>query len=92
MAAALCRSTVTTLDPRKRLAPKQGRKVDPQSLLQDSQGSGGDDRQPHQRWQGRSTQFMQSNQHSRDREGRWSTEGLQGPALAIVEGDRDGAR
>ena len=62
------------------------------SCLQDSQGSEGTDRQPHQRWVGRSTQFMQSNQHSRDREGSWSTQGLQGPALAIVEGDRDGAR
>ena len=58
--------------------------------MQESDGI--DDRQPHQRWQGRSTQFMQSNQHSGDRGGVWATEGLQGPALAIVEGDRDGAR
>ena len=58
----------------------------------DAQGHDGDDRQPHQRWQGRSTEFMQSNQHSRERQGVWNTEGLQGPALAIVEGDRDGAR
>ena len=57
-----------------------------------TQAAGGDDRLPHQRWQGRSTQFMQSNQHSGERQGVWNTSGLAGAALDIVQGDRDGAR
>ena len=33
--------------------------------------------------------FMRSNEHSRERVGAWNTDGLAGPALALVEGDRD---
>ncbi|CAL8462111.1 g1642 [Coccomyxa elongata] len=49
--------------------------------------SSGDDRLLHQQWQGRSTRFMRSNEHGRERSGVWSTEGLDGAALAIVKGD-----
>lgn len=57
-----------------------------------SAGNADDDRLPHQRWQGRSTQFMRSNEHGRDRQGLWNTEGLQGAALALVKGDEGSAR
>lgn len=39
-------------------------------------------------WQGKEVNFMRSNEHSRDRRAVWNTSGLEGPALAIVEGDR----
>lgn len=32
---------------------------------------------------------MRSNEHSRDRAGRWDAGGLDGPALSLVEGDKD---
>lgn len=32
---------------------------------------------------------MQGNEHSRERQGRWETEGLEGATLEIVNGDRD---
>lgn len=51
-----------------------------------------DDRLPHQQWQGRSTQFMRSNEHSRERAGVWNTEGLEGPALELVKGDEESGR
>ena len=51
-----------------------------------------DDRLPHQRWQGKSTRFMQSNEHSRERAGVWNTDGLEGAALSIVKGDEGSAR
>lgn len=54
--------------------------------------SSGDDRLPHQQWQGRSTRFMRSNEHGRDRSGAWNTEGLEGAALAIVAGDEKSGR
>lgn len=41
------------------------------------------------RWEGKETTFMRSNEHSRDRKQRWNTSGLEGTALAIVEGDRE---
>ena len=47
-----------------------------------------DDRLPHQQWQGREAAFMRSNEHSRERQGVWNSEGLQGAALALVEGDQ----
>ncbi len=50
-------------------------------------GDAGDDRLPHQQWQGRSTNFMRSNEHSRERNGAWDTSGVQGIARTIVEGD-----
>ena len=51
-----------------------------------------DERLPHQQWTGRSTQFMQSNDHRREREGVWNTDGLEGPALDLVKGDEDSGR
>lgn len=51
-----------------------------------------DDRLPHQRWQGKSTRFMRSNEHSRERSGVWNTDGLEGTALSIVKGDKVSAR
>ena len=47
---------------------------------------------PHQQWQGRETQWMQGNDHQRDRQGQWSTEGLEGAALALVQGDQKDGR
>ena len=41
-------------------------------------------------WQGKSVSFMRSNEHrSRESERRWSTEGLEGVPLKLVESDRD---
>ncbi|CAG9466241.1 unnamed protein product [Pedinophyceae sp. YPF-701] len=40
-------------------------------------------------WRGKSTVFMQSNEHRRERKGVWNTEGLEGPALDIVVGDKE---
>ena len=54
--------------------------------------SADDDRLPHQRWQGKSTKFMRSNEHGGDRSGVWSTEGLEGAALSIVAGDEKSGR
>ena len=51
-----------------------------------------DERLPHQQWTGRSTLFMQSNDHRREREGVWNTEGLEGPAFDLVRGDEDSGR
>lgn len=39
-------------------------------------------------WQGNEINFMKSNQHKRERNGVWKTEGLSGPILQIVEGDK----
>jgi hypothetical protein len=57
----------------------------------DDSGSN-DERLPHQQWQGKSTRFMRSNEHSRERLGVWNTEGLEGPALALVQGDEGSGR
>lgn len=54
-----------------------------------SSGSSFEERLPSEGWQGRETVFMQSNEHSRDRQGVWNTHGLQGALLSVVEGDRD---
>jgi len=51
-----------------------------------------DERPPSQQWAGRSTVFMTSNTHSSDRTGVWNVEGLEGPALHLVAGDRDSGR
>ena len=51
-----------------------------------------DERLPHQQWQGKSTQFMRSNEHSWERAGVWNTQGLEGPALALVQGDEQSGR
>uniref|UniRef100_A0A0D6QW72 CBM20 domain-containing protein n=1 Tax=Araucaria cunninghamii TaxID=56994 RepID=A0A0D6QW72_ARACU len=41
-------------------------------------------------WQGKDITFMRSNEHSsRERERRWNTSGLEGPALKLVEGDQN---
>eukprot|EP00889_Picochlorum_renovo_P003611 jgi/Picre1/30641/NNA_006002.t1 len=42
-----------------------------------------------EKWSGDDIVFMQSNEHRRDRAGVWNTEGLEGAALAYVNGDRD---
>ena len=55
-------------------------------------GAWDDDRLPHQQWQGREVSFMQSNQHSKERQGVWNNEGLHGAALAIVDGDQENGR
>lgn len=39
-------------------------------------------------WQGKEATFMRSNEHSSERRGKWSTEGLQGAGLKLVEGDK----
>ena len=54
--------------------------------------SPGDNRLPHQQWQGRSTRFMRSNEHGRERSGVWNAEGLEGAARAIVAGDEEAGR
>ncbi|RWW19954.1 hypothetical protein BHE74_00010035 [Ensete ventricosum] len=42
-----------------------------------------------EQWQGRAASFMQSNDHaSRETERKWNTDGLDGAALKLVEGDR----
>ena len=35
---------------------------------------------------------MRSNEHSRERAGVWNTQGLEGAALALVEGDEKSGR
>ena len=47
---------------------------------------------PHNAWQGRDIDFMRSNEHSRERNGTWNTEGLDGAALRFVSGDRNAAK
>lgn len=42
---------------------------------------------PSRQWIGKDVVFMRSNQHSSEREGIWNTEGLEGPALHLVQGD-----
>ena len=51
-----------------------------------------DERLPHQQWQGKSTQFMRSNEHRKERAGVWNAEGLEGSALALVKGDEESGR
>ncbi|KAK9806472.1 hypothetical protein WJX73_000758 [Symbiochloris irregularis] len=62
----------------------------PKQASKDPSGSGTwqDDRLPHQQWQGRDVAFMRSNEHSRERQGVWSLEGLQGATLSLVQGDQ----
>jgi len=55
-------------------------------------GSGSDDRPDHLKWKGRSATFMQSNEHSKDRQGVWDASGLEGAAKTIVTGDEKGAK
>ena len=42
-----------------------------------------------EQWSGNDTVFMQSNEHPRERQGQWKTDGLDGVALKIVQGDRE---
>ncbi|KAL2649665.1 hypothetical protein R1flu_017793 [Riccia fluitans] len=44
-----------------------------------------------QEWQGREINFMRSNEHNREKSGKWDTTGLDGPAKIIVEGDKNAA-
>lgn len=60
-----------------------------------SESSGGvlaDERLQHNQWQGADVEFMQSNNHSKERQGVWDTAGLQGAALHIVQADEKAAR
>uniref|UniRef100_A0A1D2A6P8 CBM20 domain-containing protein n=2 Tax=Auxenochlorella protothecoides TaxID=3075 RepID=A0A1D2A6P8_AUXPR len=54
-----------------------------------TQGPASDDSPVRARWSGKEPVFMQGNEHSRERQGRWETEGLEGATLEIVNGDRD---
>jgi hypothetical protein len=47
---------------------------------------------PHNAWQGRDIDFMRSNEHSRERNGTWNTDGLDGAALRFVSGDKKAAK
>ena len=88
-AIAYAPSKVTGLSLRSTVLPEQGNGSSPPSgdgLQRDNE------RLPHQQWQGKSTQFMRSNEHSRERAGVWNTQGLEGPALALVEGDEQSGR
>ena len=51
-----------------------------------------DERPAHLQWQGRDTQYMKANEHSRERSGVWNSTGLEGAAKSIVEGDKEAAR
>lgn len=63
------------------------------SVLPSSNGlKRSDERLPHQQWQGKSTQFMRSNEHRKERAGVWNAKGLEGPALALVKGDEESGR
>lgn len=59
--------------------------------------AGGDDSPaigmlPQNGWQGKQVEFMQENRHTHDRSGVWNTDGLDGPILALVEGDQKAGR
>lgn len=55
-------------------------------------GSTADERLQHNQWQGADVEFMQSNNHKRERNGVWDTTGLEGAALHIVSSDQKAAR
>ena len=65
-----------------------------QGRAPEGQGDGdwSGDRLLHQQWQGREVSFMRANEHSRERQGVWESAGLEGAALALVDGDRDNGR
>ncbi len=87
-------------DAGKRLNTKQLRLDDSDDqLLYDTMkplavqaSSGGSDGMAHREWQGAGPRFMQSNEHSQDRGGQWNSDGLQGAALTLVEGDKSAGR
>jgi len=54
-------------------------------------GSTADERLQHNQWQGADVEFMQSNNHKRERNGVWDTTGLEGAALHIVSSDQKAA-
>lgn len=56
-----------------------------------STSSGTDERLAHNQWQGADVKFMQSNNHSKERNGQWNTSGLEGAALRIVSADERAA-
>mmetsp|Transcript_26383 Transcript_26383/g.66311 ORF Transcript_26383/g.66311 Transcript_26383/m.66311 type:complete len:950 (-) Transcript_26383:1236-4085(-) len=58
-----------------------------QRSLDEAMSSYDGDKLVHEQWAGKQVNFMRSNQHSGDRSGTWDTEGLEGAALTIVEGD-----
>ena len=51
-----------------------------------------EERPAHLMWKGKETQFMTSNDHSRDRHGKWDLNGLEGPSKEIVAGDEHAGR
>lgn len=46
-----------------------------------------DEDAPGVQWHGKAVSFMRSNDHSKERRGKWDTTGLTGPALQLVRGD-----
>eukprot|EP00803_Ostreobium_quekettii_P004598 evm.model.scf_1052.1 EVM.evm.TU.scf_1052.1 scf_1052:16591-22201(-) len=60
-----------------------GRPIEEEGIEEDSLARNG------VAWQGREIKFLQSNDHPRERNGMWRTEGLEGVAKALVEGDRE---
>ncbi len=44
---------------------------------------------PLEQWSGEDIVFMQSNEHPRERQGTWDTEGLSGASLRLVQGDQE---
>lgn len=54
--------------------------------------SSSDEQLPQNKWQGKGVQFMQENQHTKQRSGVWNTGGLHGAVLELVKGDEQSAR
>uniref|UniRef100_A0A061RNS8 Phosphoglucan, water dikinase n=2 Tax=Tetraselmis sp. GSL018 TaxID=582737 RepID=A0A061RNS8_9CHLO len=72
--------------------PEQQGDADPERApAESSLGSMDSDRPEHEQWAGAQVQFMTENRHSRERSGKWDTAGLEGAALALVQGDRKAA-
>ena len=71
---------------------QEGDTADEPSFAENGAAPAADDRLPHNQWQGQDIQFMQSNAHARERQGKWDTSGLEGAALQIVEADEKAAK
>ncbi len=64
----------------------------PQPPANTGNGTSTDERLQHNQWQGADVEFMQSNEHKSERQGRWDTSGLKGASLHIVSSDEKAAR
>lgn len=69
-----------------------GERQDSNSQEVSSSDAADDDRPEHLKWQGKQASFMRSNEHSRERAGRWDASGLEGAAKSVVQGDEKGAK